>query len=678
MAALAAVAGTVLQILTRDVPIEYYGVRGFQGFFGLIFATTGWLIATRHHRNPIGWIFLGVGAVSTLQNVSSGYATYSIARHGGDLPLTDFTVWTSVWVWVLVVGPMATHVLLLFPQGRLETTRQKFIAVYAAVAQIILAAGVAITPGQAGETPAGVVNPYALSKDIADTVGAVGYLLFLSALLLSLGVAVLRFRRATGEVRQQMKWLLFAGSIAVLTLSLSLITEGTAGNAQEAAGRAVAILVIISMTAIPLAAGLAILRYGLYEIDVVINKAIVYGMLAVFITLVYIAVVVGVGALVGSGANTLLTVAATAIIAIAAQPVRVKAARVANRLVFGRRASPYEALSEFSARLSQGLGTDESIPHLARLMTEATAADRASVWLVSGAHFQQIARWPTAPPLEPIPYDDAVPDIPDAEQVYPVRHEGELLGALAVSAPANDPLQPTEDRLLSDLASQAGLLLRNARLFADLLASRQRLVAAQDQERRRIERDLHDGAQQHLVALSVGLGVLRTVVSDPQSHEMIDNLKASATEAIENLRDLARGIYPPLLAQTGLVAALTAQAAKAALPVTIEGEVGRHAQAVEVALYFCALEALQNTAKYARATRATVRVFEEPGILGFEASDDGAGFDARTVKRGSGLTNMADRLEALGGTLEITARPGAGTTVKGWVASAPASPSVSS
>lgn len=262
---------------------------------------------------------------------------------------------------------------------------------------------------------------------------------------------------------------------------------------------------------------------------------------------------------------------------------------------------------------------------------------------------------------------DALAEI-HGEAAIEVRHQGELLGALTVAMPANDPMNPAKERLVRDLASQAGLVLRNVRLIEELRASRQRLVAAQDEERRRIERNLHDGAQQQLVALAVQLKLARqTLDRDPATAgEMLDTLQGSANDALEELRDLARGIYPPLLADKGLAAALESQARKSPVPVEVSTNgIDRYPQDVEAAVYFCALEALQNVAKYANATRATVRLLAGDEGLRFEVSDDGVGFDPNAPGVGTGLRGMTDRVEALGGALDVRSAPGQGTTVRG-------------
>ncbi len=258
-----------------------------------------------------------------------------------------------------------------------------------------------------------------------------------------------------------------------------------------------------------------------------------------------------------------------------------------------------------------------------------------------------------------------------------VRHQGALLGALSVTKRPGEQLTPVEEKLVGDLAAQAGLVLKNVGLTSDLQArldelraSRQRLVTVQDEERRRLERNLHDHAQQHLVALKVKLGLVEMLASrDPEKAKAtITQLKVDADEALETLRDLARGIYPPLLADKGLVVALESQVRKATVPVTVEAEaVERYPQDIEAAVYFCCLEAIQNVQKYAAASSAVIRLRGDGERLHFSVTDDGSGFDTATMKRGSGTTNVADRLDALGGTVELQSAPGQGTTISGWL-----------
>ena len=411
-----------------------------------------------------------------------------------------------------------------------------------------------------------------------------------------------------------------------------------------------------------------------------INKTLVYGSLAAFITAVYVAIVVGLGSLVaqhGARAGFWLSIAATAVVAVAFQPVRARVQHLANRLVYGRRATPYEVLAQFAERTAGTYATEELLPRMARILAEGTAARRADVWLRAGGVFRDDATWPPGEP--PFPEARADADgrlaVPGADRVLPVRYQGEVLGALSVGKRPGESLTPAEGKLLADLAAQAGLVLRNVGLWEQLTArleeiraSRQRLVAAQDEERRRIERNIHDGAQQQLVALTIKLNLTEGLIgTDPEGErELLAELRQEAASAVEDLRDLARGIYPPLLAGQGLAAALRAQAAKSPVPTSVEADgIARYPQDVEAAVYFCVLEALQNVAKYAGASSARVRLAASGDELRFEVADDGAGFDPGAKAFGTGLQGMADRLSAHDGVLDVRTSPGAGTVVTG-------------
>jgi signal transduction histidine kinase len=390
--------------------------------------------------------------------------------------------------------------------------------------------------------------------------------------------------------------------------------------------------------------------------------------------------VVGLGSLVaqhGARAGLWLSIAATAVVAVAFQPVRARVQHLANRLVYGRRATPYEVLAQFAERTAGTYATEELLPRMARILAEGTAARRADVWLRADGVFRDDATWPPGEPPFPQTRADSGGRlaVPGADRLLPVRYQGEVLGALSVSKRPGESLTPAEGKLLADLATQAGLVLRNVGLWEQLTArleeiraSRQRLVAAQDEERRRIERNIHDGAQQQLVALTIKLNLTEGLIgTDPEGErELLAELRQDAASAVEDLRDLARGIYPPLLAGEGLAAALRAQAAKSPVPTSVEADgIARYPQDVEAAVYFCVLEALQNVAKYAGASSARVRLAASGDELRFEVADNGAGFDSRAKAYGTGLQGMADRLSAHDGTLDVRASPGAGTVVTG-------------
>jgi signal transduction histidine kinase len=491
--------------------------------------------------------------------------------------------------------------------------------------------------------------------------------------------AVVRFRRSREVERRQMRWFAYAAaaSISVTVVGFLVnIVNGNLGDTISGAGFDLGIAL-----AIPTAIGLAVMRYGLYDLDVFISRSVVYGALAVFISAVYVGIAVGIGTLVGSGGkpNLVLSILATAIVAIGFQPVRERIQRVANRLVYGKRATPYEVLSQFSERVAESYASDEVLPRMARVLADGTAAELAEVWLRKGVELYRAAAFPLDTAMPSVLHLNGAAElsISTADRSVLVRHQGDVLGALTVTKRRGESFTPIETKLMDDLAHQAGLVLKNVGLTADLQArlvdlrsSRQRLVAAQDDERRKLERNLHDGAQQYLVAIKVKLGLVEMLLTKDPKKAMttLEQLKGDADEALETLRDLARGIYPPLLAEKGLPTALQAQARRAMLPITIEADgIGRFPQDTEAALYFCVLEALQNIQKYAQASRAVVRLRQDGHQLAVEVADDGRGFVVSTTARGNGLTNMEDRLDALGGNLQIESTLGRGTTLRAIV-----------
>jgi signal transduction histidine kinase len=377
--------------------------------------------------------------------------------------------------------------------------------------------------------------------------------------------------------------------------------------------------------------------------------------------------VAGIGTLAGDRRSPLLSAIAAVVVALAFHPVQQRAARLANRLVYGRRASPYQVLSEFARRIGGGYARDV-LAQMATIVAAGTGAERVVVWLRVGAELRAEAA-SDGSTAESVPVEGhQLPVLPDTDLDAPVLYQGELLGAISIRMPRDEPLNPAAEQLVVDVASQAGLALSNAGLIEDLRASRQRLVTAQDEERRRLERNLHDGAQQDLVALAIKLRLASTVMDEDtaEAKQLLGELQEDATGALSNLRDLARGIYPPLLADRGLVAALRAQADKSPIPVLVDADgIGRFDQDIEAAVYFCCLEALQNIAKYAAASEVRICVAARDGSLRFTVSDNGAGYDASRTPMGSGQRNMADRLAALEGRLEVRSVPDDGTIITG-------------
>jgi signal transduction histidine kinase len=379
----------------------------------------------------------------------------------------------------------------------------------------------------------------------------------------------------------------------------------------------------------------------------------------------------------GDGSSVWLSVGATAVVALVFQPVRVRVQRWANRVVYGKRASPYEVLARFSHRAAEE-SDDDVLGRIPRLIVDGTGAAEATLWVAVSDGFRSVSTWPESGSTLRLPDDGGVFVDPEADVSLPVFHDGELLGGVSLVAARGGVISPPELELVSNLAGGLGLTLRNSRLTAvlrrqveDLERSRDRVVSAADEARRSLERDLDSGPQQQLVAVKVQLGALRRLAEQAgasRTAAVLADIDVQAGEAIAAVRDFAAGVYPPLLGAEGLAVALTAETRKAAVPVDVEVDgVGRYRREVESAVYFSVLEALQNTAKYANATRAVVSLVDDGEVLTVTVSDDGDGFDPATTRRGAGLNGITDRIDTIGGTTTITSTPGNGTTITGSV-----------
>jgi signal transduction histidine kinase len=648
----------------------------FVMFAVLLYSTVGALITSRQSGNRVGWLFAWVGLTASISLVAGAYAT--MAQHR-DLPFLAATAWVGRVGFAAMFGPLA-FLFLIFPTGRPPSRRWGWLLRVMLVAYGVVMIGFSLTPGSLqagfGDLTEPIANPIGLPsswKPWIDAITTVAGLVVAIGGLLSVLSLIQRYRRAARLEREQIRWLAFLGVFLgiILVLTFGLIWTGAINDEGVLSGLVFYAFIIGAFLGIPTVCGIAILRHGLWDLDVVVRKTVQYGLLVAGFGLVLgIAVFLAPVMFIGVGGDLdMPTVAVAVVLAVGFTLVRSRARRWANRIVYGKRSTPYEVLSEFAERVGETYSTEDVLPRMAQLLGEATGARTARVWLRIGNEMRAEASWPAdVPPEAPVAVSgDELPTFGD-DEAFEVRHQGELLGALSVAMTAADPMNATKAKLARDMAAQAGLVLRNVRLIEDLRSSRRRIVSAQDERARALERNIHDGAQQQLVALSVKLRLASGMVeSDPaKARAMLADLQEQATETLEDLRDLARGIYPPLLADKGLPAALGSQVRRAPLPVSIEPDgVGRYPADIESAVYFCCLEALNNVAKYAHASTVEIRLSEADGVLGFDVVDDGRGFDPSTKGRGTGLQGMADRLDAVGGALEVQSRPGSGTTVSG-------------
>jgi signal transduction histidine kinase len=639
-AALAMVGGLILLIVLDPDPLStFVRENAFAGVFVLLFPGTGALIASRHPRNAVGWLMMAGPLFILLLLSSYYYATQALVAEPGSLPGGGVASWIQAWAWVpfLFTIPL---LLLLIPTGKPVSRRWRWILYLTLADLALLLTGFMATWPLRGPALLGQVEVLPGLSTVTKVALAVSFPVFVVATLAAIASVVVRYVRARGDERQQLKWVVYG----VLIVGVDVLISSVVGLPD----------IVDALAIVPLAVAIpvAILKYRLYDIDVVINKTLVYGAMAVFITAVYVAIVVGIGNAVGGGRNLALSILATALVAVAFQPVRERVQKVANRLVYGKRATPYEVLSEFSEGMAHAVATEELLPRMARIVAEGTGAARVEVWLQVGPDLVREATWPDAG-------EGTSTGTDAASATVPVRHQGEVLGVIGVTT-STGALTPTERKVLDDLASQAGLVLRNVRLVEELRTSRQRLVAAQDEERRRLERDLHDGAQQRLVAIALALRMARGLADPEADRALGERLEEASTElglALSELREFARGIHPAILTERGLLPALQALTDRSTVPATLEASVGeRLPSAVEAAAYLVASQGISSAARLPSTSEVTVRVARTDGELLVAVEDDGApGADGP-----ADLQALADRVAAVDGRLSVYRDVGTG------------------
>jgi signal transduction histidine kinase len=605
----------------------------------------------------VGWLLVGAGGFDALVVSAADYRYLSPAGVGG-MPSGN-AVWDALnFCWVLAAACLLIALPQLFPNGRPLSRRWQPLLWFCLALPLPLAILFVLDPRQTELTSA-----------FAKAFPLLGL-----SILASLVPLVVRFRRSRGAERQQFKWVFYGLALSLPLGAIGFALPGvTTGEASPAA-------TLVPLLIIPAAITVAVLRYRLYDIDIVVNKTLVLVSLAVFITGVYAGIVVVVSRLLPIGEDNLwLAIAATALVAVVFEPARARVQHGVNRLVYGRRATPYEALAAMTATLGDsahpGSDPDAALDEAARLLADGTGAARAVVWIAQDSLLKprSVAGDPQVLDPEPVALAGAdLPALPPAELARPVRHEDDLVGALSVQKRPGEGVSRSDRRLVEELAGQAALLLANTRLrsrlrerLQQLQASRRRMLAAHDRAMRSLERDLHDGAQQELVALKIKLGLARTLATREGAPALVAPLEECvgvADLAVETLRDVAHGIYPPLLESEGLPAALTAYARRAELPVSLlEHGMARYSEQVEATAYFCAVEALKNAGRDARAHNARIELVGTAASVTVTISVDEVGDGTRVDSED--VNHMIDRADAAGGTLTIEPLPRRGMTI---------------
>lgn len=568
-----------------------------------------------------------------------------------------------------LVGPSLAFLMLTFPTGRVHPPRWARVVMVAAGLKFIgVVLEVLATPGKI-KIFAPTINPLFIpalgpfQPIIALSIGITG-LLFPLLLVAGLISLLLRYRAAPVPERQQIKWVLWGFCLLVpagVTAFALVFRYGFINAPFHITYVFAAAAQLLFLTSI----AIAILRYHLFDIDVVINRTLVYGSLTLFIVAIYVLVVGYLSELFHESSSFILSLLATGIIAVLFQPLRQRLQRAVNRLMYGERDDPYKVLAGLSERIGTTPLPDAILPVLTETIAQALKLPYAAVTLHSPGEDHEVTAaygLPKEPALR-----------------LPLTHQGEFIGELIVAQRAPDePFTTAEKRLLSDIAHQTSAAAHNVRLTADLRRARQRLVSAREEERRRIRRDLHDGLGPQLASQTLTLDAIEKLLDrDPATAKtLLQDLKSQAQEAIVDIRRLIYELRPPALDDLGLAAALRqkweqypsgeAIPDKTHISLTVPTLLPPLPAAVELAAYRIAQEAVNNVIKHAHAKTCTVRLEIQKNALYVEILDDGRGLP-ENVHSGVGFHSMHERAEEVGGWLEVGAAPGGGTRVTAWL-----------
>ncbi len=669
-----AVVGTVLvvaavgSVLAAGRPIEVLYDRWMfhNGPPAIVTLWMGRLILHRRARHGAGLVLLALGALSAMHVGVTAIVDARFTALGVDdlaagatfvpaeLPLeATIPLWVMSWLWVPIPVLTMTMLLLVFPDGHLPDGRWRWAAPGAAVGAGLMMLAHAITAWPTTTLAISSVEVPVDQRPLTTALTVVGGLTVLAATTTAVMVLIRRWRLADGPQRRPFR--------AVGTAGVVMAVVGTLTWPWQAVWRP-AILVALLVLLVTYA--LAAARFQLHDLDPLLSRAAVAAILAAGVTGIYLAIVVGLGAIVDRRAeNALLPLIAVGVVAVGFEPARRQARRLVERLLYGRDTDRTEVLSQLATLASTAARAEDVLDDVAELLVRSSGATRAEVWLQIDGTVQLAA-------AAGRPQRDA------ASVSSPVTHHGEQLGEVRLYARHASDLVEDAELLLGDVAHSLGVLLRNARLTLDLRhrldelhRSRQRLVEVHDEARRELERDLHDGAQSQLVALRLRLGAARVLAESGDNGALTRHLDEIAEEldaAVRSLRELARGVYPPVLEQSGLAAALRAHARRLPFSVAVRTRgVGRYSPTTEAAVYFCCLEAIQNAGRHGEASQITVELVGRHDTLTFTVVDDGVGFDPAGPRTGTGLTNLEDRLTALGGEIDVSSAPNRGTRVSG-------------
>jgi signal transduction histidine kinase len=644
------------------------------GMLSLVFPTVGAIIASRLPMNPIGWIFCGVGLLYTTQRFTQAYADYALLVNFA-FPGGEYMAWFSRLVDITGLVLAGVFVMLLFPDGSLPSRRWRIVAWAAVCGSVLTALYAAFYPHDLS-TSASVPNPFGwvgviggglTTYDFLIASALIGETLLLTSSLAATCSLALRLHRARGDERQQLKWFLYAAVPAALCFSSILVSFMVVDFTELVFGTPlipfwmnyydnILFVAVFALLVVPIFTYISIVRHRLYDIDVVINRTLVYGALTSCVVGIYVLAVVALGALFQTQGNIAVSLLATGLVAVLFQPLRSRLQHSVNRLMYGERGDPYAVVSRLGRRLETTLAPDRVLPTLVETIAQALKLPYAAILLKEGEGFRTAAAY-GSPRGEP--------------ETLPLVYQREEIGRLALSPRApGEGFSAADRQLLEDLARQAEVAVHAVRLTSDLQHSRERLVATREEERRRLRRDLHDSLGAQLAGLNVQAGALRRLIPrDPDAaDELVVELRDELRSAISDIRRLAYDLRPPALDDLGLVEALRRLAERygsedeqLSVLVEVPEDLPDLPAAVEVAVYRITQEALTNVARHARARTCVVRLAMDEAVA-LEIVDDGIGIPAQR-SAGVGLSSMHERASELGGSCVVQSVANGGTQV---------------
>jgi signal transduction histidine kinase len=608
----------------------------------------GALMLARAPAHPIGWLIAAAGLGKATANASDGYATYS--HFVNTLPAGEWIGWVGEWAGATIILIPATA-LLLFPDGRLPSHRWRGALWCGLAATALIALNGALSPGD-NLTFQG--NPF-LSDETARAVGdpfLVGWLLMVPATIAGIVAIAARRRSAAGDEREQLRVLERAATVVAIGFLACVVTSLAAPDAFDVG----AVAALLSLTVLAAGMAVAILRHRLYGLDVFVDRAFVLSGLTVVLGGLYVAAVLGVGHLLGEDVRLGVALPATIVVAIAFQPLRERLQRGVNRLLHGQRDEPYAAISKLGRRLGEAMAPDEVLPVMVATIADTLRLPYAAVEL-SQAHGSPVVAHGT-------------PAAGVALRL-PLVHAGERVGTLIVGARTHgEPLAAADRRLLEDFARRASAAASAVALSVEVQRSRERLVTAREEERRRLRDDLHDGLGPTLAGAVLTIeAAQRVLTTDPSTaNELLDRAATSIEGTVSDVRRVVYALRPPALDELGLTGALRQHAATLSSHGDLTCDLAAPdpppplPAAVEVAAFRIAQEALTNVARHAHAHHATVTI-TVTDALRLEIRDDGRGLPA-DHRAGVGLTSMRERATELGGRFHISSPADGGTRVR--------------